>query len=1399
MVTRNASSSSGPMDPSLDASSPYFVHSSDGPNSVSVKPLLTGSNYHSWARSMRRALGGKMKFEFVDGTFPVVTDKFDPSYRAWNRCNMLVHSWILNSVSDSIAQSLVFMENAIDVWNDLKERFSQGDLVRVSELMQEIYRLQQDSKSVTDFYSELKILWEELEIYMHVPQCTCRSQCSCEAMRKARQNHHTLYVIRFLTGLNANFDMVRSQILLLDPLPPMNRVFSMVLQFERQGNFAAIDESKGGEASNIVEAPPAQPASSLSITQDQFDQLMQILQSSNINPSSGSTSSHQVNSSQSFGPSSNGRQGSVSFSSFCCHITQGSWILDSGASDHICGSLHWFDSYNQINPISIRLPTGHISIARFSGTIKFSNHLVLHNVLFVPNFTLNLISVSKMCKALGCTISFNGSLCLIQEKESLKTIGSAKQVEDLYYLHLANESVQASSFSATSLPSSALWHFRLGHLSSSSLSSMHLDFPFIDVDNKATCDVCHLAKQKKLSFPSSFNKASQCFELIHFDIWGPINVPSIHGHSYFLTAVDDHSRYTWLILMKHKSEAQSHVQNLIKMIETQFNGKTKCIRTDNGPEFLMKEFFEKTGIVHQTSCVETPQQNARVERKHQHILNVARALLLQSHLPKQFWNYAVLHAVFLINRISSPLLNNHSPYFIIHKQLPDLLNLKIFGSLAYASTLENHRTKLSCRARKCAFLGYKPGMKGVVLIDISNREILVSRHVTHHEHIFPYKPQHNSISWLYYPSKLPSSSTDIDPSPPVTIDPSPPLSPDISSSDTDNTPQHTPISPPPALHHPSTVSPRPQRLKHAPGYLQDYVCNSSTVSHEPLSSGTSYPISHFHSFKNLSPSHKAFYVSLSLTTEPKTYAEACKSQDWINAMKTELDALERNQTWSLVDLPPHIKPIGCKWVYKIKHKADGSIERYKARLVAKGYNQIEGIDYFDTFSPVAKLTTVRVLIALASVNHWHLHQLDVNNAFLHGELQEDVYMQVPEGVTCDRSNQVCKLNKSLYGLKQASRKWYEKLSNLLVIEGYTQSNSDYSLFTKKMHNEFIAILVYVDDIIVAGTSLTEINRIKLILDNNFKIKDLGLLKYFLGLEVAHSTQGITISQRKYCLDLLEDTGLLASKPVSTPLDPFVKLHKDNGEPHIDITEYRRLIGRLLYLNTTRPDITLATQQLSQFLNAPTKTHYNAACRVLRYLKSNPGFGILFPRDSELQILGYADADWAGCVDTRQSTTGYCFFLGSSLISWKAKKQQTVARSSSEAEYRALSSATCELQWLLYLLNDLNITCTRPPVLYCDSQSAIHIASNPVFHERTKHLEIDCHLIREKLQKGILKLLPISTNEQVADFLTKPLSLPKFGYFISKLNMINIYHSSTYGRVLKSKEKVDDDMACSSSN
>jgi hypothetical protein len=863
------------------------------------------------------------------------------------------------------------------------------------------------------------------------------------------------------------------------------------------------------------------------------------------------------------------------------------------------------------------------------------------------------------------------------------------------------------------------------------------------------CDICHYAKHKKLPFSSSLSHASANFELLHMDIWGPLSTSSLHNHKYFLTIVDDHSRYVWIILLKSKAEVPSHIQTFITMIENQFHTTPKTVRSDNGPEFILPAFYASKGISHQKSCVETPQQNGRVERKHQHILNVGRALLFQSKLPKSYWSYAVLHAVFLINRVTTPLLKNQSPYQILYNSIPDSNTFKVFGCLCFASTLQVHRTKLHPKARKSLFLGYKSGYKGFVLLDLHDHSIFISRNVTFHEHILPYTPSQSSptSSWTYFPSS-----------------PDPP--PVIPSSFIDDEPSiTTPSIPPPPIVPIRTSS----RNINPPTYLQDYVCNAS----QHISNV--YPISNYLSYNNLSHSHSSFALSLLHHVEPKTYAEASKHECWRQAMQDELTALEKTGTWDIVDLPDQVKPIGCRWIYKIKHHADGSVERYKARLVAKGYTQIEGLDYFDTYSPVAKLTTIRVVIALASMKNWHLHQLDVNNAFLHGDLQEDVYMIIPPGV--------CKLHKSLYGLKQASRKWYEKLTSILLQQHYVQAASDHSLFIKQTDHSFTAVLVYVDDVILAGNSLTEFSTLKTILHEQFKIKDLGQLKYFLGLEVAHSSKGISLCQRKYCLDLLDDSGLLGAKPISTPSDPTIKLHHDSSPPFNDIPSYRRLVGRLLYLNTTRPDITYITQQLSQFLSNPSQTRYNAGMRVLRYLKGCPGSGIFFPRDSDSHIQGFSDADWAGCKDTRRSISGQCFFIGKSLVSWRTKKQVTVSRSSSEAEYRALASASCEMQWLLYLMKDLQVQCNKTLVIYCDNLSAIHIAANPVFHERTKHLEIDCHIVREKVQAGILKLLPVSSKEQVADFFTKALLRQPFSILLSKLGMVNIYQPPTCGGLL----------------
>ncbi|KAL2324867.1 hypothetical protein Fmac_023925 [Flemingia macrophylla] len=421
------------------------------------------------------------------------------------------------------------------------------------------------------------------------------------------------------------------------------------------------------------------------------------------------------------------------------------------------------------------------------------------------------------------------------------------------------------------------------------------------------------------------------------------------------------------------------------------------------------------------------------------------------------------------------------------------------------------------------------------------------------------------------------------------------------------------------------------------------------------------------------------------------------------------------------------------------------------------------------------MATIRVILALASTNKWQLQQLDVSNAFLYGDLSEKVYMTIPQGLRGHGSSQVCKLKKSLYGLKQASRKWYEKLSDLLISCGYKQSHADHSLFIKHNGDEFTALLIYVDDIVLTGNSAAEMAQIKYVLHSNFRVKGLGALKYFLGLEINHSVDGIYVSQRKYCLELLTDSGMLGCKPCSTPMDSSLRLRQDDLSDLLDDPlSYRRLVGRLIYLTTTRPDIVFATQQLSQFMAHPTKSHLCAVRRVLRYLKGYPSKGLQFKRDTPIHLIGFIDADWATCADTRRSITGYCFFLGNSLVSWKTKKQNTVSRSSSEAEYRALATSTCELQWLTYLLNDLKICCSKPAALYCDNQSALYIASNSVFYERTKHLEIDCHLVREKAQAGLMRLLPVPSSYQLANMFTKALPPHLFKSNVSKLELIDIY-------------------------
>lgn len=1232
-------------DSSQSHSSPYYIHPGENPGLVLVSPQLNNNNYHTWSRGMKRALLAKNKLQFINGKLPPLPE-LDPLFDAWERCNGLVISWITRSLTPSIAQSVAYVENAKVLWEELKERFTKGNHFRFSDLLQEIHSTKQGERSISEIFNFMKTSWEDLEDLRPLPSCTCHTPCNCAAFKIIKQQRDSELVICFLKGLSDNYNTVRSQILLMDPLPSINKVFSLVLQQESSPANIAIPSSKilynafdngnrfqsrgynnggrgRGRSSSGVRGPPKQctfctrlghtidtcyfkhgfpsgyqpktqstvnnttssndssfPTSSnvaandSSIPQLSAETIQQLLSLLPNSSKSTAASAHNVNTAHTAPLHSSMNHQNTSIEPGTIDPAKDYWILDSGATDHVTHSKKYFTSFRRINPINVSLPDGSIVVANFSGTIEFSPSFKLYNVLYLPTFKLNIVSVHLLIFNSNCKLTFHDSICNIQEATSLKMIGLARLHNGLYYIKdpLPQASSVFHDITVKSIISSFdTWHFRLGHPSNKVLEQVCTVFPYIKYDNKRICDSCHYAKQCNLPFPLSSSVSLHAFDLLHVDIWVPLSIPSLHGHKYFLTIIDDHTRHTWIFLMTAKSETRSLLQNFVIFVKTQFNKSVKSIRSDNGSEFLYQEFYDKFGILHQTSCVATPQQNSIVERKHGQILNVTRNLLFHAKLPKFFWSYAVLHAVYLINRLPSPILQNKSPFELLYNKPPTFLDLKVFGSLCYVSTLEQHRTKLDPRAKKCIFLGFKVGIKGYVVFDLSTREIFVSRNAVFYESTFPYAEITDSslsIDFVDQDYSIflfddPDDSTKYDRSQPhiqptsiqpisTPSTPSPNLPCDSSSS----------IVPPPNPH-PSfdtTNLRRSTRTTKAPGYLKDFHCNAKLP---PSSSTTNslYPLHSVLSYHKLSPSHLHYTLSITNAIEPQTYKQAIKSQQWIDAMNNELQALTTNNTWSLTTLPKDKVVIGCRWVYRIKHKADGTLERYKARLVAKGYTQQEGVDFLDTFSPVAKLTTIRLLLSIAASEKWIIQQLDVDNAFLHGDLHEEVYMELPPGIIPTSPNQVCRLNKSLYGLRQASRQWFSKLSSALISLGYHHSEYDHSLFIKSSLNTFTALLVYVDDIVLTGNASTEINHVKSFLHSTFRIKDLGNLKYFLGLEVSRTNKGIHLSQRKYALDILADTGMLAAKPFTTPMMKDTKPLYDTTSPPHDPTAFRRLIGR----------------------------------------------------------------------------------------------------------------------------------------------------------------------------------------------------------------------------------------------
>jgi hypothetical protein len=476
--------------------------------------------------------------------------------------------------------------------------------------------------------------------------------------------------------------------------------------------------------------------------------------------------------------------------------------------------------------------------------------------------------------------------------------------------------------------------------------------------------------------------------------------------------------------------------------------------------------------------------------------------------------------------------------------------------------------------------------------------------------------------------------------------------------------------------------------------------------------------------------------------------------------------------WDLVSAPKGKKALGTRWVFRNKVDEDGVVIRNKARLVVQGYLQSEGIDYDETFAPVARLEAIRIFLAYAAHKNFKVYQMDVKSAFLNGILEEEVFVKQPPGFESkEHPDHVYKLHKALYGLKQAPRTWYDTLSSYLLKNKFVRGVIDNTLFVLKDKGHILLVQIYVDDIIFGSTDPNLCKKFSKIMTEEYEMSMMGELTFFLGLQVKQTKDGIFISQEKYVNDLLTKYNFHGTREMKTPMSAPVSLDSDIDGPSVDHTTYRGMIGSLMYATASRPDIMFATCLCARYQSNPKESHMLAVKRIYRYLKGSPRLGLWYPKDSGLELMGYSDSDHAGCKIDRKSTTGGCHFLGGKLVSWTSKKQTSVSTSTAEAEYVAAASCCAQILWMKNQLTDYGVQYTKTPI-FCDNTSAIAITQNPVMHSKTKHIAIRYHFIRDHVMKGDVELHFIPTDKQLADVFTKPLDEKTFKFLISELGMLN---------------------------
>ena len=761
-------------------------------------------------------------------------------------------------------------------------------------------------------------------------------------------------------------------------------------------------------------------------------------------------------------------------------------------------------------------------------------------------------------------------------------------------------------------------------------------------------------------------------------------------------------------LMKHKSETFEKFKEFQNEVENQRAKKIKALRSDRGGEYLSHEFsnhLKSCGIVSQLTPPGTPQRNGVSERRNRTLLDMVRSMMSQSDLPLSFWGYALETAAFTLNRVPSKSVVK-TPYEIWTGKSHSLSFLKIWGCEAFVKRLQSD--KLTPKSDKCIFVGYPKETFGYYFYNRQEGKVFVARSGVFLEKEFLNRETSGRTVQLEEVQDEP-----------------------IGEDSTNDAHVAEQVEEPMAKEAPPPR--RSERLRNVRDML------------------------------------------LLDNDEPTTYAEAMMDPDsekWHSAMRSEIESMGDNQVWNLVDPPDGVKTIECKWIYKRKIDMDGNVHIHKARLVAKGFRQVQGVDYDETFSPVAMLKSIRIILAIAAYFDYEIWQMDVKTAFLNGNLTEDVYMIQPEGfVDPNNARKVCKLQKSIYGLKQASRSWNIRFDEAVKGFGFIKNEEESCVYKKASGSSLVFLILYVDDILLIGNDIPMLESVKTSLKNSFSMKDLGEAAYILGIKIYRdrSKRLIGLSQSTYIDKVLKRFNMEEAKKGFLPMSHGINLGKTQCPSTTDERDrmskipYASAIGSIMYaMICTRPDVSYALSVTSRYQADPGESHWTAVKNILKYLRRTKDVFLVYGGEEELVVNGYTDASFQTDKDDYKSQSGFVFILNGGAVSWKSSKQETVADSTTEAEYIAASEAAKEGVWIRKFITELGVvpSACSPLDLYCDNSGAIAQAKEPRNHQKNKHILRRFHLIREILNRGDLKICKIHTDLNISDPLTKPLPQPK---------------------------------------